>query len=494
MKPAEYVRNCRSRQHGSVLVFCLAMLILLSLSIGYSFNVNKVSAEKTRLQNTADAAAYSVASVEARDLNFKSYTNRAMVANQVALAQSISLVSWARFVDRFVENISYIMSAVPPLRVFFSGISKGVSAGMKIFEQSLGIAITTINLLESSLSGAQKIHHFGTIAMAKEILNTVVKKNDSAVDQSLTISNSLMMSAYIKDHETFTKRYSPLKVTKTNKSWGASGNFYEHKERMDEFREVTLDSRDSFSTNRTYNWLDETWVWWDIKAKVRKTGGSELTGNSRSLDNLGDYYTWSAMDTMSMHFKVWSYGFNGWGWSSWMEALPLGWGASATGGEKKLYFDKGLGGRYRYGSSYRINSAAASLAGWEYLKKGVTGRFNGLRAFYDIKQKGLVSEAPGIAVLLLKPHGASAVKTVKHTTFGAGSSELDIEAEGGLLKNRLSALSQAVPYFSRPNDVSVFRRSDKLREYGNLYNPFWQPRLSEVSNGKKLIALAATAM
>jgi hypothetical protein len=83
---------------------------------------------------------------------------------------------------------------------------------------------------------------------------------------------------------------------------------------------------------------------------------------------------------------------------------------------------------------------------------------------------------------------------VKHTGFGGGSSDLDLEAEGGFLKDRLAALSQAVPYFSRPNDVSVFRRSDRLREYGNLYNPFWQPRLSELKDRSRLLGLAATLL
>lgn len=73
-------------QSGSALVYCLGLLVLIALSVSYSFNASRTSSEKTRLQNTADAASYSVAAVEARDLNFKAYTNRAMVANQVALA------------------------------------------------------------------------------------------------------------------------------------------------------------------------------------------------------------------------------------------------------------------------------------------------------------------------------------------------------------------------------------------------------------------------
>jgi hypothetical protein len=43
------------------------------------------------LQNAADGVAYSVAIPEARDLNFMAYTNRAMVANEVAIGQAVGL-------------------------------------------------------------------------------------------------------------------------------------------------------------------------------------------------------------------------------------------------------------------------------------------------------------------------------------------------------------------------------------------------------------------
>lgn len=484
-----------SRHGGSVMVYCLGVLVLIALSIGYSFNASRVSAEKTRLQNTADAAAYSVAAVESRDLNFKSYTNRAMVANQVALAQSISLISWARFVNRFVENISHVASAFPPLRAFFAGISKGVSVAMQALETATELAITVTNRLEQILSVTQGLHHVGTIAAAGDIFNEVVQKNDPDVDRSLSLTSAPFMGAYLKDHSTFTKRYSPNKVTRTNKTRKWNGVYNENKKRMDEFRLVTLESRDLFSKNRTYDWVGSfTVIPRHTKLKIRKTGGSELTGSARSPGKLGNYYTWSAMDTMSVQRK--RYKCKNWRckWRSWKEVLEIGWGAAATGGEKKFSFYRGLGGRHRYASSYRTNRRASFWAAFDYRRLDESGTFNGLRAFYDIKQDGLVSEAPGIALLLTKPHNSGAVKTLKHTGFGAGSKELDLEDKGGFLNNRLAALSQAVPYFSRPNDVSVFRRRDKLREYGNLYNPFWQPRLSELKNRSTMLKLAATLL
>lgn len=54
-----------------------------------------MSCEKRQLQNAADATAYNISTLEARDLNFSAYTNRSMVANEVALAQMVSLMSQA---------------------------------------------------------------------------------------------------------------------------------------------------------------------------------------------------------------------------------------------------------------------------------------------------------------------------------------------------------------------------------------------------------------
>lgn len=484
----------RSKQRGSVIIFSLGLLILIMLVITYSYNASRISSEKTRLQNTSDAAAFSLASVESRDLNFKAYTNRAMVANQVAIAQSVSIISWTRFIDRFVANLSHITSFFPPLRAVFAGISNVVSSAVQTLDSVMASAIGVINFIEQKLSSAQKIHHFGTIVMAKDVFTNVVKKNDAEVDRSITLQHSLFVQKYLKNHTDFTQRYSPDKVTRTLRSRSPQ-KYSENKNRMDEFRSVILRSRDGFSKNRTYNWMGTVYIPFNFKVKVQKTGGSELTGSSKKPDEIGNYYTWSAMDTMAFHGSYFRCSWtSGCGWRSWREFLPMAWGAAATRGERPFNFFRGLGGRNRYANSYRVNRWTSRLGALEFTRRGSTGTFNGLRAFYDIKQDGLISEAPGVAVLLTKPHGSSGLRTAKHSGFGSGSSNLNIEEAGGLHKNRLSALSQAVPYFSRPNDVSVFRRSDRMREYGNLYNPFWQPRLSELEDESRMLRLAATLL
>lgn len=65
-----------------------------------------------------------------------------------------------------------------------------------------------------------------------------------------------------------------------------------------------------------------------------------------------------------------------------------------------------------------------------------------------------------------------------------------------MLGTRLNALSTAQVYYSRPRDLmltsSAWSRSDNLHEYGNLYNPFWQTRLTDSTHTERSVVLALT--
>jgi hypothetical protein len=67
----------------------------------FLFNVGQLTQEKTKLVNTSDAVAYSAGVMNARAMNFAAYTNRALVANELAIAQAVSLASWG---DYLVEH------------------------------------------------------------------------------------------------------------------------------------------------------------------------------------------------------------------------------------------------------------------------------------------------------------------------------------------------------------------------------------------------------
>lgn len=94
------------------MVLFLAFISSVLLA-GFSLYDNgTVATERIRMQNTADATAYSTATVLARDMNFIAYTNRGMVANQVIIAQIIGMSSWIHMLDMFAERIDTIMDYV----------------------------------------------------------------------------------------------------------------------------------------------------------------------------------------------------------------------------------------------------------------------------------------------------------------------------------------------------------------------------------------------
>ena len=94
------------RQGGQTIVFFLAMVAACCCMLAFVYNVGQVTNRKEEAINAADAAALSGALVEARMLNFQAYTNRAMVANEVAIAQLVSLDSFVRYNNELFQHIA----------------------------------------------------------------------------------------------------------------------------------------------------------------------------------------------------------------------------------------------------------------------------------------------------------------------------------------------------------------------------------------------------
>lgn len=75
---------------GQVLPVTLGLALLASVSIFMVLNSHRAVDEKINLVNAADAAAYSGAQMAARELNFMALTNRAMIANEVAIGHMMA--------------------------------------------------------------------------------------------------------------------------------------------------------------------------------------------------------------------------------------------------------------------------------------------------------------------------------------------------------------------------------------------------------------------
>ena len=105
----------RRLHSGQSSILLLALLASLVAAGAAAFGSGQLVNDKMRLVNAADAAAYSAALWQARSLNYQAYLNRAIVANEVAIAQLVSLRSWSRYVDTVTTNIDRVTRYVPYL-------------------------------------------------------------------------------------------------------------------------------------------------------------------------------------------------------------------------------------------------------------------------------------------------------------------------------------------------------------------------------------------
>jgi len=170
-------------QNGQALPFALAFAISAALVALLLFNSGMLANSKTRLQNTADAAAYSAGVLQARDHNFSAYTNRAMVANQVAVVQLVSLKSYLEDASNTHQRMSgpiltleELLPTSKPNWDFAKSLP--VETVSLNFSTLAGRAVTGLDKLIVAFEKAQDAHHKATLLDMVMVADEVVKRNE----------------------------------------------------------------------------------------------------------------------------------------------------------------------------------------------------------------------------------------------------------------------------------------------------------------------------
>ncbi|WP_224245657.1 pilus assembly protein TadG-related protein [Hyalangium gracile] len=108
------LRQSFKRQEGQALVVAALLVLVMSIAVLTTVNLGHTIHERVRLQNTADAAAYSMAAMEARAFNFYAYANRTQVSHYVSAMMWQSLLSLIYFAEAFVTDIYGFMRTLNP--------------------------------------------------------------------------------------------------------------------------------------------------------------------------------------------------------------------------------------------------------------------------------------------------------------------------------------------------------------------------------------------
>ena len=140
-----------------------------------------------QLQNAADAAVYSMSTVEARDLNFAAYMNRAIVANEVAIGQLVGLASWAYHFKSFADYLdSYNQLVFSPLTLgasnaiitpISSGWRAAGSTAVTVMKTIANVGTTVIHNINKIYGYAEYGYHIVSIIFAVGVLDEVIDDN-----------------------------------------------------------------------------------------------------------------------------------------------------------------------------------------------------------------------------------------------------------------------------------------------------------------------------
>lgn len=500
------------------------------------FNTAQLTSAKMKLQNTADASAYSVATIAARDYNFSAYMNRAMVANQVSVAQMVGITSWLRFTGKTLDNIDMLCAPVPGLdaichsaRTAYDGIEKGFEASV------LPLILKTLNVWLTALSTLQQAFHIGN---AEAIMQNIFYSGDT-LQPGVLAQNDPDAEMKLWPGPDFGKGDIPEElyklgtVIKDAADWWRYTKRYEGKQ-AERFAEVTQASVDGFSTARSWDTpkariADTEWIrkmvpfpkWLlDIIKTYDKAPGFKISASldiglkrrgGTELKKVADYYSWSAADTLMgvgtvtvTLKKVWwvpclKHPLSGCkktttlGHYSFEADVPFGWGAAhssspgdSTAGEK--IFHSGLNDR-QYGGAAAGPARAAFEVALAHSDKPPLASFGGLQRYYDVSNPQAAStrnrEGPQFTLVVSKK--SAKVRTAARAGFGAANAGKGSFGAGNLGLAEPSA-----------DDVGALHVLAKGRlhfahdkQFSHLFSPYWEAKLADTTNLERKLAFEA---
>lgn len=479
-----------SRMQGQAMPMVLVFLMVLCVGLLVTFNTGQVVGKKVELTNAADAAAYSIAVEQARARNFAAYLNRGRVANEVAVAQVVSLNSWLTMVhsttvhfEKFNKFAEVLLFWVPGLGEALIAIDRAMTAlnaALKVFRQGfLRMADITVRGLDQfldhpyALAADAAVGDLASEANVFAMASKVVK--DNVPDADLTVVGKGLLAKNVLSAGNQLESYTPGQrrgLTSTNKGG-------------ERYRNVVMASRDTFTRAR-----DGT-----AFGVFNNNGGTDMV----------EYDRWSGVDAFQFRLPLFLKTFK----------FPIGWGGTqAVDGRKPNFFagmNNGRGWTSPYdGRRYQAyNGTRSSDIAGRFIEgdPAVVPDFKRNDAFINSYRYGISPRYHDVKdAYSQQPEGANAgpiytvevgtkvdkARTSSALKMGSGRMQLKDQARG----EQLRAMASAQVYFNRPYELSAFRRSvwgrgDGKFEKGSLFSPYWQARLVQTPISDRTLLVAA---
>lgn len=503
------------RQKAQAMVVVLLFLTAMMLSLLVLFNTGQAARDKMEVQNAADAVAYSAAVLEARHLNFTAYTNRAMIANEVAIAQSIGMTTWLQKWGGTFLNLGtilkYLLSPIPvigtalgsAIEAAFTAVGNAVnniSSGVAVFADGLSTLVSGLNTFYGYTQLGFRIGTYETILFYS---NDIVEMN--APGARLANSAELMQFYNLYKFNAYNVSYKPTDAVSNSAS---NDEEERNREGMRRMAGAVNDSRDLWSRDRYNDELasEDEYTFsipflgkfgFRYKIGMFHAGGSALrfiTGTGTNKDK--EYYNWSSMDTneFDLGLGIWLFG----AYAGFDLPIPLGWGTMQmpyTSKKNKEYKLVDLpadgnkvgtaGYKADYGNTWDENEVTSFLASfgrsiYPYRPPETTTvkSYGDLAPYHDVDAS---SDPPPYIVWILQPSSNTRTSDNIGNASPTGALEIQNESGGGTIDTQgIQAIAGAEIYY---------KRTDGEDEEPNAFSPYWQARLTQVDKEMLIMAM-----
>ena len=430
-------RAAPRRQRGQALVVALGVLLAGGAMLVAMFSAGRVAIDKQRLVDTADAAAHGAAVWRARVLNYHAYANRAIVANEVAIAQAVTLLAWSKYFESLATNAAVIGAYLPVA----GPVLHGAAEAARLAREAAQAAAS----LEVPARGAEGVGY-------KEILQTSQSILDLA-SQGFAASMVAAEIARASDPRVFA-----WVIPDAGREWQ---RFTRRADALPERRrtaDLVVASLDGFTGGPRSA---------DVHTPIPSPCLSLMRVRKRGATTLSeDLQRWEAADTLSFHVR-----------SLRLlrcresEAVPLGWGAAEAGDAQGRVVEAA--------DALAVNPHASALASAAIASLSPPAGIARLRELdYDALAD---TRFPSHTLAVVARRGAAEVRTAERTGAAAGRM-LARDAFAGGRTPGMYALSAAEVHFRRPADAPA------RIEYASLFNPYWHVRLVAPSDAQRIVA------
>jgi competence protein ComGC len=500
-----------SRQRGQTLVLAMVCMVVFVVGVLVLFNTGQAVNKKVQLNNTADAAAYSVAVQQARAYNLIAYLNRAQVANEVAVAQMVSLHSWLNYTisgtDHFADAASDIGWALDftgvgvEIGVVLNEVGNALSEvkeglqeardGTKLAFSGFITVLSTANQLYSEASQAVLIADLGDVPIvAKNVVAANAAANTTDKPMALNVASyGVLESQAVVANQQYVRLYKvPHSVTANGNPGRTSDG--------DRYANVVMEARDGFSRDRNADFF-----------VLHKRGGTDIVGYNR----------WVGLDSLNMNIHIplpFVPDVNlalAWGGAAAVLAdtrkgfdqitkVNNGW-TSPYDNDRGTYAPYNGGGDNGSAGGKARSEPAESGDGYDYTKALLTG-YHGLLSYEDVvANKATVpyvndgdtnrSDDAGPIFSVLVEQKMADIRTSSNIPKLANKNDLVVPDK--MQNDKMTGLASAQVYFDRPQSLFP-RANDSRRELGSLFSPYWQARLIDTPKTVKAEIFAADAV